>query len=370
MKFIGGYIGFIIGAVIGNAIDTPLAMIICCGGGIYLGVKIASSIIEYKEEEKKRKEEYERQRKEEEYRKYVERKKREEAILLAQKYPEATKKYFLENWGISKLKIYDYDITDDKVDRLLSYKYQYEKDELKYNSAYRRQEEQKRLQKERERIEAEQRRIRQEREREEAEKRAKESALNQISNAVRSWNKAQGILPIYNLFYYYPTTCTNVYIDSDKKQVRQLIWGFKDGRESVNYKLERVLKHFFGDSLKYLTFVCIPASNSGTNNIRYRSFSQNLCQSVSMENAFNHINIIRDKQPKHLGGNEDYDYFSLDINFFRGKTVILFDDVTTKGNSMLKMKEKLEKIGANVVCGITIGKTVHENMGTDPYELL
>ena len=34
------------------------------------------------------------------------------------------------------------------------------------------------------------------------------------------------------------------------------------------------------------------------------------------------------------------------------------------------MKDKLENVGAKVLCGITLGKTVHTDMGTDPYDVL
>jgi predicted amidophosphoribosyltransferase len=300
---------------------------------------------------------------------YKERKKREqrnEVILLIQKYPEATKKYFFENWGIRKIKIDENDITDDKVEKLLSYKYQYPNDELKLNTSYRIQEEQKkaeeerRRQLERERADSEKRRQQQE----------KETALSKVRNIVSSWNKAHGIVPIYNLFYYYPKTCNNVYIDSEKQQVRRLIWDFKEGNVSINYKVEKVLKHFFGDNLKHITFVCIPASSARTNNNRYKDFSEKLCKSLLMENGFPYINILHEKQPTHLGGESDNDYFSLDSSFFKGKNVILFDDVITRGDSMVTMRGKLENVGAKVLCGITLGKTVHTDMGANPYDLL
>jgi predicted amidophosphoribosyltransferase len=39
--------------------------------------------------------------------------------------------------------------------------------------------------------------------------------------------------------------------------------------------------------------------------------------------------------------------------------VLLFDDVITKGDSMLRFKRKMEELGAIVVGGFSIGKTTH-----------
>lgn len=39
--------------------------------------------------------------------------------------------------------------------------------------------------------------------------------------------------------------------------------------------------------------------------------------------------------------------------------MLLFDDVITKGDSMLRFKRKMEELGAIVVGGFSIGKTTH-----------
>ena len=49
-----------------------------------------------------------------------------------------------------------------------------------------------------------------------------------------------------------------------------------------------------------------------------------------------------------------------DEEYFRGKYVLLFDDIVTKGETMLKYKSDMEKMGATVIGGICIGKTKHE----------
>lgn len=78
-----------------------------------------------------------------------------------------------------------------------------------------------------------------------------------------------------------------------------------------------------------------------------------------MDNAFEHIQVVEDATPKHLGGTGT-PVLHFDENFFKGRYILLFDDVITKGNSMLRFKLKLEALGATVIAGVSIGKTTHE----------
>lgn len=227
--------------------------------------------------------------------------------------------------------------------------------------------------KEYERVEREKER---KQEQEEAERRRKqqekESALQYINNAVANWGRARGEVPVYSLFYYYPTTCTDVLIDPKKQLVRKMIWNFKDGIYSpISRYVEKVFEHFFGrERLKYITFVCIPASSTLSNEKRYKFFSTSICEKMGMENAFPYITLKENRTASHLGGDNSSDNIRIDGNFFYGKYVILFDDITTRGDSMANMKRKLETAGAKVLCGITLGRTVHTDRGANPIELI
>ena len=78
-----------------------------------------------------------------------------------------------------------------------------------------------------------------------------------------------------------------------------------------------------------------------------------------MKNGYGYIEIIKDATPKHLGGT-GVPTLQFDENYFKGKKILLFDDIITKGNSMLRFKQKLESLGATIIAGISIGKTKHE----------
>lgn len=175
-------------------------------------------------------------------------------------------------------------------------------------------------------------------------------------------------LPTFYLYYYYPKSvgCVEDYQD----RIRYLIWDFKDGNNTqfVCKQVVTVLRHFFlKETLSSLTFVCIPASAERENKIRYESFSSEVANACDMWNGFEHIRLKYDRKPKHMGGCNDFNNIVLDEQWFRGKKVIIFDDVVTHGDSINNMKCRLERIGARVVGAITLGYTVHSDYGMNPY---
>ena len=125
--------------------------------------------------------------------------------------------------------------------------------------------------------------------------------------------------------------------------------------------MDELLSTFSGYSLKYLTLVCIPASSQAKTKARYEEFSSIICEESGMINAYPHITVTEERLEKHLGGtNTDTDKLSFDEDFFKGKYVLLFDDIITSGDSMRTFQRKIEALGATVVGGLCLGKTKHE----------
>lgn len=196
---------------------------------------------------------------------------------------------------------------------------------------------------------------------------------------VSNWDRLYDELRYYSPYNYYPTTC-----DFDATQfewgIRKMIWHFKYNPEKTNkcehdYAMNRVisiiseiLKKAFGYYLPKLTLVCIPASVEEINTLRYEAFSNAICESLGMINAYPYITIKKDRIPKHLGGTGDAE-LSFNSDFFKNKNVILFDDVITKGNSMINFTRIMESYGANVICGLSIGRTKHERC-PNPIDLM
>ena len=214
---------------------------------------------------------------------------------------------------------------------------------------------------------------------EEKKKRKEQELTDSIPSKVNDWEIISSAnIRIKYLLDYYPTT-VEFEADDDEWDDRWTVWHFKNDPEKTPEQahqrvLNRVIPEFVGilketfgaESLKYLTLVCIPASTEEKNNARYKEFSERLCQETEMENGFEHTHVTVSREARHNGGEEGVVNYSFDDSFFNGKRVILLDDIITKGNSMRIAKAKLEKLGAQVICGLSVGKTRHERRNGHP----
>ncbi len=205
------------------------------------------------------------------------------------------------------------------------------------------------------------------------EKQKEEKAKKDLIEAVSSWDTLIGGLHYSYLFYYYPTTC-EFEATEEEWQNRWIIWDFKNtpGKTSssdhqkalgkaIPMLKDKLVSTFNSENLKYLTLVCLPASSQVKTAARYEEFSEKICSELGLINAYSHISVIKEKEEKHLGGSgTNINNLHFDETFFKGKYVLLFDDVITKGNTMRLFKSKMESLGAVVVGGLSLGKTKHE----------
>lgn len=117
----------------------------------------------------------------------------------------------------------------------------------------------------------------------------------------------------------------------------------------------------FGSEVKNIVFACIPASSAAKNEIRYKEFAAMVCRLTGAINAYDHIHV----EGERLAVHERFDQKKLqlvqviefDKEFFKGKKVLCFDDILTKGFSYARFALQLEKLGAEILGGFFIGKT-------------
>lgn len=354
MKTFCGFIGWMAGMFLGFALSNtiPVLAFICVIGGIFVGRYIGGCIEESKEQERINRENAQRRKIQEEQ---AQRKRKEEAErqMVAQENRRSLK-----------------DSSKSSIQEVFS-------ETSHYRPIIDRDAEIKRLaaQKEAERATA----LRREREKKEAERAAELERLKEVErikkslpSKVSSWGNSIGGLRYDYLLKYYPTTCDFEACQSEWDD-RWTVWNFKNtpgktnparhsqALDDVIPRLKSKLNSTFGQSsLKYLTLVCIPASNATKTQARYKEFSQRLCRETGMINAYDYMDVVSSSEEKKFGGSGvSTDNVSFDSSFFRGKYVILFDDVITKGESMLRFKRKMESLGATVVGGLSIGKTTH-----------
>lgn len=174
----------------------------------------------------------------------------------------------------------------------------------------------------------------------------------------RQWRK-----PMFSFFDYLPMR----YHDATQRQwaVRRLVWSFKDGkagREVSELTVRAVRKHFKVHPYE-IVFLCVPASSQQKNEVRYKDFSESVCRQVGMLNGYEHVKVIGERQAVHLSAGryiESTQRIELDTAFFKGRKVLLFDDILTLGYSYARFALRLEKAGAEVIGGFFLGKTIYK----------
>lgn len=184
-------------------------------------------------------------------------------------------------------------------------------------------------------------------------------------------SKINGV-PYAFLYYYVPTRYFNDWTLSFTSEVRDFqhhTWNFKDGTDQ-EWAVKAVCEvlqalDFSGKNNADLVLACIPASTREANQRRYAWFSQAVCQNLNLQNAFEHISIIKEKEPKHITGIESDTVLEFDESFFAGKDVILFDDVVTKGHSMQRFMHQLRLQDARPVLCFSLGNTYFPPRTTD-----
>lgn len=370
MKAICTLIGWFVGMFVGfYFVNTcPILGFACILGGMPLGRYIGRSIEESKEQREKMAREAANERRLQERENSRKSELRNKAIALSVQYPEATKEYFRIHWNIRKSIIQRSDITDEKVALLLSHtEFEYKKQEEKLNPVYKKAMEKERLlawQEEENRRFAK-----------EAAARRKEEEVRNLSNTlpacVANWQlHANSSLRHKYFFDYYPYDIFKNGATTSMWNTWHTVWHFKNdpsrgvSRFDHDYALDQVvglvkktINSAFGAKAEYLTLVCLTASTQQKTELRFKKFAERICSDLKMSNAYPHIKVVEDGNAKHDGGT-GYHQVWHDSSFFRGKYIVLFDDVRTTGKSLEAERIRLEQYGAKVICAITVAQTV------------
>lgn len=113
-------------------------------------------------------------------------------------------------------------------------------------------------------------------------------------NTIRQLSK----IKVYFLKYY-PSRIRNV----GEQQIadQQTIYDFKDGRayEEVAQMAVAHLKEQFGEKTADIVFSCVPASSAEKNELRYRKFSERVCQLSGAINGYPHVKVSGERLSVH-----------------------------------------------------------------------
>lgn len=194
--------------------------------------------------------------------------------------------------------------------------------------------------------------------------------VSYLERKVADWHVTQYGIRHHYIYDYLKTKAVRNATESEW-DIRNLIWSFKNDPNKMNKysysealnrivdDYERILEDTFGGYLTNLTLVCVPSSTAANNERRWKAFCERVCRDLRLQNGYEHIRVVRDAIPKHLGGDGQME-LSVDAGFFKRKCVVLCDDLITSGRSLDRMKTLLESYGAKVICAFTIGKTISE----------
>lgn len=169
----------------------------------------------------------------------------------------------------------------------------------------------------------------------------------------------------YYFFYYYVkreyARFGSNYVSNDTSRFVEQVLQFKDGRNQEFFTqivIEKLKSDL--DDLSNTIFLCIPASTAEKNKVRFENFSNNVCSATGMINGFGLVENNSDRMAYHVTGEKikTFHWKFYNQEFFKGKDVIVFDDILTRGDSMHYMIACVRALGANVRCCITLGKTI------------
>lgn len=145
---------------------------------------------------------------------------------------------------------------------------------------------------------------------------------------------------------------------------RSIVYDFKNTgichSKFLNFFSETI-NQLVGNKKSEYVICFIPASSQDNTLRRYRPLARYLEQLTGVKPSLKAIKRIQDKEPDHWNGKSGnpLDGISVDASCFRGKKVILVDDVLTRGRTFCTIANELMDRGAVDVYGLFIAKTIN-----------
>lgn len=176
-------------------------------------------------------------------------------------------------------------------------------------------------------------------------------------------NKGQTDKLMVWLMKYYPVRIKNV--GEQQKADRQTIWDFKDGRayEEVAQMTAKHLQELFGIRITSIVFSCVPASTAEKNELRYKRFSERVCELTHAINGYPYMQVSAKRLAVHEHRKDETEarrkWQPMIRTSSRAKMCCSLTTSSPKAYPATTA-ENLEACGANVLGGLFLAKTFYK----------
>lgn len=166
----------------------------------------------------------------------------------------------------------------------------------------------------------------------------------------------------YALFDYVPKRKLGK-ASFELQDLHRMILGFKDGRNLyTRWAVKLFARALSAMDLTDVVIVCIPASTRCANVRRWKRFSDMLCRLTGAIDGFDRVQVSGSRKRAHVTGEHELatnikHYVHIDAEYFRGRKVLVIDDIYTTGQSSAAFIAAMQAAGATVTMAMFLAKT-------------
>lgn len=152
----------------------------------------------------------------------------------------------------------------------------------------------------------------------------------------------------------------------EERSFSEWVINFKDGqkaqlKEGAQMVISK-LRQWYGDKAKDLVVVPVPCSSMAQYRFRFSYFCVVVANTLGQANPMQHVTILgkrtaAHRNPAHTVVKDDNYEVQVDGDFFKGKKVVIVDDIISSGRTADDFANLLEQAGAEVKGGIFFAKT-------------
>ena len=152
----------------------------------------------------------------------------------------------------------------------------------------------------------------------------------------------------------------------EEKNFSEWVINFKDGqkaqlKEGAQMVISK-LRQWYGDKARELVVVPVPCSSMAQYRFRFSYFCVVVANTLGQANPMQHVTILgkrsaAHRNPAHTIVKDDNYEVQVDGEFFKGKKVVIVDDIISSGRTADDFAKVLEDAGAEIKGGIFFAKT-------------